>query len=105
MALLPDGVAMAEKLWEEMRERILTKPLTMPSDFYLYTSLPTRSKSWVKAAWDRVAEKAIVEGSAPVFIGWDFGVEHKPVRLPTEEDRAVHRAISAMQRPTRANEL
>lgn len=92
MAQLPDGVAMAEKLLDEMKERLLSRPLTMPTEFY-FTPIPTRRRSWVQATWEQVTDRALVEGSAPVFIGWDLGVEHKPARLPTADDRAVHRAI------------
>lgn len=93
MAQLPDGVEMAQKLWEEMKDFILTRPLTMP-EFYV-SSLPTKSKGWLHGAWDQISEQTIVEGSAPVFIGWDLGIEHKPVpiREPTADYLAVHRAI------------
>lgn len=113
------------RVWEQMYEQLF-KDLCAPTAQEMMDGLAVRRTMpdgkhkvvtpemfWAPKpsgwAWERFKAARDVayeeDRKGPVFIAWDLGFEHKPIRLPTEEDRAVHRAIAAMQQPTRANEL
>ncbi len=65
-----------------------------PREFYFFGGR-SAGKSHLAEVWKDAWERAKTEdGKDPRFIAWDLGVEHKPVRLPTDDDLAVHRAIA-----------
>lgn len=61
-------------------------------------------KGWFYEAWRMVREPRPDEHKV-VWFGVDWAKDAFPKRQPSEEDRGVHRAIAAMQKPMRADEF
>ena len=111
------------RVWEQMYEHLF-KDLRMPTDREMREGLAVRRvkasgdvevlpreilwgpkpRGWV---WDRFsgADKKGCNGKKIVWFGSDYAKAYKPARQLSADDLGVHRAIAAMTKPTRANEL
>lgn len=66
-----------------------------------------KPSGWFYERWMSARDEAFAADKQKrvVWVGIDFAKDCAPIWEPTEDDRAVHRAIAAMQKPTRADEL
>ncbi len=91
---------------EEMAQE-LAAPRWKPNPISADIIVEPKPSGWFYERWMSARDEAFAADKQKrvVWFGIDFAKGFKPIWEPTEDDRAVHRAITAMQRPTRANEL
>lgn len=91
------GTEIEHVYWDELAGGVKRERLT--ERFWI-----PKPKGWFFEAW-RMARLPNADEHKVVWFGLDWARDAFPKREPTEEDRAVHRALVAMQRSTRAHEL
>ena len=109
------------KVWEQMYEGLFKSPLFLPTAQEMADDLASprwrplapeiivepKPSGWVWEQWKFANSDRFAAGGngQVVWFGIDYAKGCQPIWEQSEDDRAVHRAIVAMHRPTRAHEL